>query len=106
MATKKYRSDIAGAVHRTVKDLHQAGLVDKKTMRGFDVRCLTNVEPLEPQQIVAIREKAGVSQSVFAHYLNVRATVVSQWERGERRPTSAALKLLNLAKQKGLEAIA
>jgi DNA-binding transcriptional regulator YiaG len=28
---------------------------------------------------------------------------VSQWERGERRPTSTALKLLHVVKSKGLE---
>src|SRR5690554_395410 len=103
---KKYRSDALRSAHKAMEGLYQVGLVDQKTMREFDVRCLTNVEQLEPRQIVAIRRRAGVSQSVFARYLNVNTTLVSQWERGERRPTNAALKLLNLAKQKGLEAIA
>jgi putative transcriptional regulator len=47
-----------------------------------------------------------VSQSVFARYLNVPSSLVSQWERGERRPTGTAVKLLSLVKRKGLEAIA
>lgn len=103
---KKYRSDALRSAHMAMEDLHRIGLVDKKTMREFDVRCLTTVESLEPAQIVAIRRRYGVSQSVLARYLNVNTTLVSQWERGERRPTNAALKLLNLAKRKGLEAIA
>ena len=40
-----------------------------------------------------VRERAGVSQAVLAGFLNVAVNTVSQWERGERRPTGAALKL-------------
>jgi putative transcriptional regulator len=90
----------------TVEGLHKIGLVDKATMRRFDASCLTTVENLGPKDIAAIREEAGVSQGVFARYLNVPSSLVSQWERGERRPTGAAVKLLSLVKRKGLEAIA
>ena len=106
MAKRKYRSDVHRSVHVTVKDLYEIGLVDKATMRRFDASCLTVVEDLSPKEIAAIRERAGVSQGVFACYLNVPSTLVSQWERGERRPTGAAVKLLSLVKHKGLEAIA
>ncbi len=103
---RKYRSDALRTAHVTVKGLHDIGLVDKATMRRFDVSCLTTVEDLRPEDIAAIREQAGVSQGVFACYLNVPAALVSQWERGQRRPTGAAVKLLSLVKRKGLEAIA
>jgi putative transcriptional regulator len=106
MAKKKYRSDALRVAHVTAKGLYDIGLVDKKTMREFDELCLTPVEELRPKDIVAIRKGAGVSQSVFANYLNVPSSLVSQWERGERRPTGAAVKLLSLVKRKGLEAIA
>ena len=49
---------------------HRIGLMSKETMREFDVSCLTAVEPLSAKEIVAIRKRAGVSQGVFAHYLN------------------------------------
>ena len=102
----KYQSRIAGVVHRAMEGVHRAGVVDKTTMREFDAMCLTTVEELSPKDIAAIREKAGVSQRVFALHLNVPTTLVSQWERGERRPTGAAVKLLSIVKHKGLEAIA
>jgi putative transcriptional regulator len=44
MAKSKYRSEIAGVVHEGVRGMHKLGLVDKKTMREFDLRCLTAVE--------------------------------------------------------------
>jgi putative transcriptional regulator len=47
-----------------------------------------------------------VSQSVFANYLNVTASLVSKWERGEKRPSGAALKLLTLVEKKGLAEVA
>lgn len=43
-----------------------------------------------------------MSQAVLAGFLNVAASTVSQWERGKRRPTGAALKLLNLVKRGGI----
>src|ERR671931_202107 len=102
----KYRSRLSAAIHETAAGLHRIGLIDKSTMREFDASCLTAVEPLSPKQIVAIRKRAGVSQGVFAHYLNVRPKLVSEWERGEKRPSGPSLKLLCIVKSKGLDAIA
>jgi putative transcriptional regulator len=102
----KYRSDVARSVHETVRDLHRIGVVDKKTMRRFDASCLTNVEQLTPKQIQALREREDVSQAVFASFLNVRPGLVSQWERGEKKPSGPSLKLLAIIKAKGLDAIA
>jgi putative transcriptional regulator len=106
MAERKYRSEALRVAHETVKGLHRIGLADKTTMREFDAMCLTAIEALSPREIASIRRKAGVSQGVFARYLNVPTALVSQWERGQRRPTGAAVKLLSIVKHKGLEAIA
>jgi len=103
---KKYRSNIAAAVHESMQDLHEIGLVDSKTMRHFDKTCLTAVEQLSPEEIARVRRDAGVSQSVFAKYLNVTPGVISKWERGEKKPQGPSLKLLNLIKLKGLDSIA
>jgi putative transcriptional regulator len=46
-----------------------------------------------------------VSQGVFARMLNVKPGLISQWERGERRPSGPCLKLLSLIKAKGFEAV-
>ncbi len=70
-------------------------------MLGRDA--LPKVTALSPADITTVREKAGVSQAVMARYLNVAVSTVSQWERGERRPTGTALKLLHVIKTKGLE---
>ena len=74
-------------------------------MRRFDIACLTPVEELKPQAIRRIRESAHMSQATFAFALNVTKSLVSQWERGEKRPSGPSLKLLTLADKKGIEAI-
>jgi putative transcriptional regulator len=93
------------SIHETAEDLYEAGLMEKRTMREFDVLCLTPISPLKPEEIRDIRERENVSQVVFANYLNVSKGIVSQWERGEKRPSGASLKLLSLVEKKGLSAI-
>jgi putative transcriptional regulator len=103
---KQYRSNIMAAVHETVEDLHDAGLMDKFTMREFDELCLTPIRHFVPEEIRQIRERENVSQSVFANYLNVSKGIISKWECGEKRPSGASLKLLALVEKNGLSAIA
>jgi putative transcriptional regulator len=103
---KRYRSDAMAAVHETTETLHDVGAVDKQTMRRFDDACLTPIRPLKPREIKAIREREQVSQTVFATYLNVTSSLVSKWERGEKRPSRASLKLLSLVEKKGLATVA
>ncbi len=102
----KYRSDLDASIHEAAGDLYELGLISPQTMRKFDKGCLTQITALSPTEIVELRHHAGVSQSVFASYLNVTTGIVSKWERGEKHPAGPALKLLALARKKGLEAIA
>lgn len=103
---RQYRSDALAVVHETALGLTEAGVMTKRTMKGFDAMCLTPVQDLTPGEIRAIRLREKASQPVFARYLNVTAGLVSQWERGEKRPRGASLKLLTLVAKKGLQAIA
>ena len=104
--TKRYKSEAMASIHEMMEDLHHSGHLDKKTMREFDNLCLTPVRTLTPDEIRTLREREQVSQTVFAHYLNVSKGVISQWERGAKRPAGTSLKLLALISKKGLAAIA
>jgi putative transcriptional regulator len=92
---KQYRSRLMASVHETAEGLHEAGVMDKITLRQFDELCLTPVKPLRPEEILAIRQHERASQAVFARHLN-----------GEKHPQGASLKLLSLVAKNGLEAIA
>lgn len=102
---KMYRSDALRSLHLAAEDLHAVGAIDKATMRRFDMSCLTRVEAFEPEAIKHIRESANMSQAIFARALNVTTSLVSKWERGEKKPSGPSLKLLSLASAKGIEAI-
>jgi len=103
---RKYRSKPLAAVRETALGLRDAGVMDKRTIKAFDAMCLTPVKPLTPAQIRNIRRREKASQAVFARYLNVTTGLVSQWERGEKRPRGASLKLLTLVARNGLDAVA
>jgi putative transcriptional regulator len=103
---RNYRSDALASVHETATGLAEAGLLSRTTMREFDELCLTPVAELAPDAIRAIRLREGASQAVFARYLNVTPGLVSQWERGEKQPRGASLKLLTLVAKNGLQAVA
>jgi putative transcriptional regulator len=103
---RRHRSERLEVLHNTAKALHRVGAIDKATMRDFDATCLTLVEQLSAKEIQRMRERAGVSQAIFARYLNVKTKLVSEWERGEKKPSGPSLKLLALVKARGLDAIA
>ena len=103
---RQYRSRAMASIHETAEGLHAAGVIDKQTMRKFDEACLTPVLPLTAEEIRALREREGASQAVFARYLNVSTGLVSQWERGEKRPQGTSLKLLSLVAKHGLATVA
>ena len=103
---KQYKSDALAATHETALGLAEAGVMAKRTMRAFDDMCLTPVEEMTPEEIREIRMRENASQAIFARYLNVTTSLVSQWERGEKRPRGASLKLLTLIARNGLDAVA
>ena len=103
---KQYKSEALAAVHETAAGLADAGVMSKQTMRAFDEMCLTPVEDMSAKAIRDLRIRENASQAVFARYLNVTTSLVSQWERGEKRPRGASLKLLTLVAKNGLGAVA
>lgn len=43
-----------------------------------------------------IRKQLGLSQAEMAKAMGVHVMTLSKWERGERKPDNAALKLMSL----------
>ncbi len=99
---RKEPNKIVDAMHDTMKDLHDIGLVDKVTMSNFDSLCLPKIKLYSPNQLRKLRNRFHVSQPVFAAYLNTTPKTIQQWEQGDRKPNSIALRLLNLIDHVGL----
>ena len=98
-------SKILDNVHKSVTRLHGAGFIDDVTMRDFDALCLPPLRHYSPADIQQIRNKAMVSQAVFARYINVKTITVAAWEQGTKKPNGTARKLLDIIERKGLEAL-
>lgn len=103
---RTYKSEALAAVHEMMEGIQESRAIDKRTLREFDEACLAPATALQPDEIKAIREAEHVSQPVFARYLNVSKNLVSDWERGKKRPGGPALRLLSIIQRKGLEAVA
>jgi putative transcriptional regulator len=105
MKTTQYRDDVSASIHELAETLYTHGVIDKKTMREFDETCLVPVTQMSANEIKTLRERERVSQPVFAAYLNVSKNLVSDWERGVKKPSGPALKLLSLVREHGLAAL-
>ena len=95
--------ELAGEMHAngTIVDASYR----KITMRDINKAEAVTLAPLTGEDIRALRERAKMSQAVFAKYLNLTVGYVSQLEREIKRPTGPALALLNVIRRKGIEAI-
>lgn len=81
--------------------------IDKVTLHKIKALAVADITAKDytPRKIKKIREKACMSQAVFAMALNIKPTSIRKWERGESKPSGAALKLLSIVEKKGIEVL-
>ena len=79
---KTYRSEALGAIYEAASDLHEAGVMDKATLRKFDALCLMSgghprpgerLTPTSARATVAKRVAAGVEGRITGHSPRVEA---------------------------------
>ncbi len=51
------------------------------------------------EELTKLRLASGMSQAVFAQVLNVSTKTVQSWEQGTRKPSQAALRLIQVFRQ-------
>ncbi len=56
------------------------------------------METVELSPVVEARQKTGLSQSRFAELLGVSVRTLQDWEQGRRKPSRAAMSLIQIAK--------
>ena len=99
------RESIAKSITNTAKDLNKSGLIDDITMRNIQNLCLPEVQEYSPEKIVSIRKKFRLSQAALASIFNISPSTVQKWEQGNKKPTGASKKLLDIIERKGLEGL-
>lgn len=105
MAKRQYRSDPSAAIHEMAEGLHDIGVIDKRTMREFDGTCTEPVPEYTSQRIREIREREVATPAVFGRYLGVSENLVRDWERGVKKPSGPARRLLSIVERQGLIAL-
>ncbi len=99
------RKSIAKSIKNTLNDLNKSGLVDDITMKNIENLCLPDIKDYSPKKIVTIRKRFKLSQAALASVFNVSTSTVQKWEQGNKKPTGASKKLLDIIERKGLEGL-
>lgn len=92
---------IAKSKRRPLAERLKAGLSEAVQFAKGELSLRTVQIPDPPPEIAAnevtsLRTKSGMSQAVFARVLNVSTKTVQSWEQGERKPSHAALRMLQV----------
>ena len=99
------RKSIAASITKTVRDLHNSGLVDDINMRNIENLCVPEVQEYTPENIISIRKKFKLSQAALASLFNISPSTVQKWEQGNKKPAGASKKLLDIMERKGISAL-
>ena len=81
------------------------GMEDSIAYSRGELSLKTTTLPLPPpraeaEQIAELRKRLRMSQSVFAATLNVSPKTVQSWEQGVRQPADAALRMLQVIRER------
>jgi putative transcriptional regulator len=83
----------------------KAGLEEGIQFAKGELNLRTMRVPAQPprlgaRDVAGLRQALKMSQGVFAQTLNVSPKTVQSWEQGERQPSQAALRLLQILQAK------
>ena len=98
MRNRRMREELVEAMGA----LHEAGVVSGATMRTFEKDLLGSPPKFSAKRVHRLRERFAVSQGVFAALLNVSLSTLQKWEQGQKVPSSAATRLLQVVDEHGL----
>lgn len=70
----------------------------KRTLRTHEVELKPQVD-IRGAEILALRDRLGMSRAVFARYLRINQRTLENWEQERARPNAQAALLLRLVEQ-------
>jgi DNA-binding transcriptional regulator YiaG len=91
---RKYGSVVAEDLIHGMQSL----IDDMQSGKGITVREVSielSIPDLIPEEVRAIRDSLGLSQTLFAEFLGASASAVRSWERGAKIPTPMARRFLD-----------
>jgi putative transcriptional regulator len=90
--------------HAPLFERLKAGLEEGIRHAHGEIKLRTTVLPdrppdVSPSELAALRNENHLSQAVFASVLNVSLKTVQSWEQGSRKPSQAALRLIQVVRE-------
>lgn len=78
----------------------------ESTVRACEINDkIKEVSAMSGSEIKMLRTKYCMSQSVLARALGMSKESISKWERGEKKPSGPALRMLRILESKGPEVL-
>lgn len=99
-------SELRETIKELARDLYEAEMIDKITLRDLTQKELPILEEYTGAEIQMIRKKERLSQAAFAKYLNISPAMIKSLELGQRKAQGAILRLLNVVARRGLSGLA
>ena len=96
MGLRAVEDDVLATAHGLAAALHRVGAMDELSLRDMNRLCLPPRPDYGGSEVRRIRAATRMSQPVFARLLGVDKSAVAQWERGAKRPSGPALRLLEV----------
>ena len=66
------------------------------TLKTTTLELLDRPPEVGAAEVTKVRLDSGMSQALFARLLNVSTKTVQSWEQGQRKPSQAALRLIQV----------
>jgi putative transcriptional regulator len=88
--------EVLTTAHGLASALQRVGAMDEPSLRTMDRLCLPPKSDYGSAEVKRIKAAARMSQPVFARLLGVEKSAVAQWERGAKRPSGPAQRLLEV----------
>jgi putative transcriptional regulator len=95
MKTQPKRLPVAEQIRKGLEEVirHARGEIPLSTTT---VELPSPPPPVRPAELTELRLGRRMSQAVFARVLNVPIKTVQSWEQGSRKPSQAALRLIQV----------
>jgi putative transcriptional regulator len=70
----------------------------KRTLRTYEVQAKPEAE-IQAAEIISLRDRLGLSRTVFAHYLRTNPRTLENWEQGRAKPNAQATLILRMVEK-------
>lgn len=70
----------------------------KRTLRTHEVQAKPEAE-IQAAEIISLRDRLGLSRTVFAHYLRTNPRTLENWEQGRAKPNAQAALILRMVEK-------